>query len=161
LKSGGTSPLLSKVSTPPRPKAMGFASSGVALGVDRGGHRLRIEPRNLPVNLLALLHEREGNMTDKCNAINASASYWLTRRSRSACAYGDVFYVAFGRPSGLVGHVLSSTLRRRHKTTSLTISQCKSDSLIVVKKYVKKHVKKPSPVPIVVSAGSACKPASG
>ncbi len=48
-------PLLGKVSTPPRPRVMGFASWGVELSVDRGNDRLSIELRNPHLSVLTSL----------------------------------------------------------------------------------------------------------
>jgi hypothetical protein len=67
-RSGGRpdeSPLLGKVSTPPRPRVMGFASWGVELSVDRGNDRLSIELRNPHLSVLTLLGEGEGNTTNR------------------------------------------------------------------------------------------------
>jgi hypothetical protein len=84
------------------------------------------------------LGEGEGNMTNRWNAINGGASDWLTHRSHRPCACGDVFYAQLGRSSGLVGHVLSYTLRGSHVTKPLMIDHWKSDSLIVVRKHANK-----------------------
>ena len=85
-----------------------------------------------------LLGEREGNTTNRCNALNGGVSYWLTLRSHRLCACGDVFYAQLGRSGDLVGHGLSYTLRGSHETKPLMISHWKSDSLIVVKKHANK-----------------------